>query len=550
MPDGKPGTVQLCTSLPDAVREAWMVVESVPETLETKSKVLGDLSRLMAQDCILATNSSSYTGSELAGFVAEDVRSQFINTHYYGAPERNLLEIMPNQLTDPAIAPFVAQVAQKHGLDPVLVNKESPGYIANRVWAAVMRESLQLAAQGIATPETIDRTLDTLVPGVKPFALMDQQGLGAVHTTESHFQSTASELGKLYPSVLPYLERKLEHSELGWATDKGFYDYTPADKQPHLLYLDVVKGYAARRPLDGRATSMIAMGLHMPDGVIAAPDGSVFIGCMGATEAENNGYIVRAYPPSDLVSSDDWIVRTVVPQGISRTPKQLVLDETADKIYWSDREAGRVWRCNYDGSEREVVWASAPPETPRPLEDQSKHCVGIAVDPAKGWVYWTHKGMARGGQGRILRAPLADPAGGRVEEPHLRTDVEVLYDHLPEPIDLHLAEGGKQLYWTDRGVGAVFSAPLPQTFTPSLAQVKGDMDQAKATISQPPTLISDHFHQTIGLALDESAGHLYVTDLGGAIYRINLDGSSKIRIRDTDHNGYTGIALQFPLSTN
>lgn len=516
-----------------ALDKSWMVIEAVPEILATKSKVLGQLAKLSPKDAILATNSSSFTGRELLNAIPEASRSQFINTHYYSPPEFNLIEIMANEHTDPAIPEFLVKLARSHGLDPVMVEKESIGFIANRIWASIKREALQITAEGVADHKGVDKALNSFIPGLKPFELMDQTGLNTALHTEEHLQSIYPALGHTYPKALPLLQQKVANNELGWETDKGFYKYTPETQQPHLLYLDIFKGYAVRRPVDGRYTSMMATGLRMPDGVIAGPDGSVFIGCMGATEGGNDGYIVRAYPPADPQAAEDWTVQEIVPQGVSRTPKQICLDEGAEKLYWSDREGGRVWRCNYDGSGIECIYASVPDDTVRPIADQSKHCVGNAVDPKNGWFYWTLKGPARGGQGKILRAPIKGQPG---VHPKDRTDIEVLYENLPEPIDLHIGDEGKTIYWTDRGVGAVFKAPLPAELTPS----------TKPTITVPPKMLSDHFHQTIGLAVDEAAGHIYVTDLGGAVYRINLDGSGKTRIRDTDDNMYTGIALQLP----
>ena len=79
---------------------------------------------------------------------------------------------------------------------------------------------------------------------------------------------------------------------------------------------------------------------------------------------------------------------------------------------------------------------------------ERNHCVGIAVDVDRRLLYWTQKGAPNGGEGRIFRAPLDLPAE---PSPQYRDDIELLWKDLPEPIDLHLIDGGATLLWTDRG---------------------------------------------------------------------------------------------------
>jgi hypothetical protein len=100
--------------------------------------------------------------------------------------------------------------------------------------------------------------------------------------------------------------------------------------------------------------------------------------------------------------------RHIVPGG-TFTPKQLKLDRAHGKLYWSDREGLRVMRANLDGSRIETLVETAQGEEAR--RDARNWCVGIALDVERGKVYWTQKGS--GGNGRILRANLEIPKGGR-----------------------------------------------------------------------------------------------------------------------------------------
>nr|MDT0526532.1 hypothetical protein [Streptomyces sp. DSM 41633] len=119
------------------------------------------------------------------------------------------------------------------------------------------------------------------------------------------------------------------------------------------------------------------------------------------------------------------------------TGKQLTTDQSGT-LYWGDREGCRVSCARTDGTGLTDLVVNT--------RDDSwlQECVGVAVTSEH--LYWTQKGPAKGGRGRILRAGLAIPAGESAES---RTDIEVLWDHLPEPIDLEIVGGW--LYWTDRG---------------------------------------------------------------------------------------------------
>jgi hypothetical protein len=133
---------------------------------------------------------------------------------------------------------------------------------------------------------------------------------------------------------------------------------------------------------------------------------------------------------------------TIVPPGGTFTPKQLQLEKRSGKLYWSDREGMRVMRANLDGSEIETLVDTSLGDS-RPGPDPRKWCVGIAVDTGGGKFYWTQKGGHHAGLGRILRAKIQVPQGQSAGN---RRDIELLYDNLPEPIDLDLDLVNRTLY--------------------------------------------------------------------------------------------------------
>lgn len=234
----------------------------------------------------------------------------------------------------------------------------------------------------------------------------------------------------------------------------------------------------------------------------------------------------------DFLSADGSIWRCdlnghnitrIAGNGDIYTPKQLQLDREDQRLYWCDREGGRVMCCRTDGSEVTIlVESSLSSDYPR---DKTEQCVGIALDKKNGHLYWTQKGPQKGGKGRLFRTGLTLPAG---ERPESRRDIELLADHLPEPIDLEIDHRYGYLYWTDRG-----------------AEPDGNsLNRARITaagISGAEVLVRG-FHEAIGLALDAEKPVAYVSDLSGRVFRIDLTTLEKSVFYEGG-NGVTGIAI-------
>ncbi|MEU4928729.1 3-hydroxyacyl-CoA dehydrogenase [Streptomyces yokosukanensis] len=267
---------------------------------------------------------------------------------------------------------------------------------------------------------------------------------------------------------------------------------------------------------DGSDKTFLVTGCRIPDGIaVDAAAGHVYWTNMGVPQ-ENDGSIER-------VDLDGGNRTTIVPSGVTHTPKQLHLEAADRKLYWGDREGMRVMRCDLDGSNVETLVQTGEGADDR--RDETRWCVGVAVDPAGGHLYWSQKGPSDAGRGRILRAGIDPPAG---HDAAGRGDVEVLFEGLPEPIDLEvdLAEG--MLYWTDRG-----DPPRGNTVN------RSPMHPADGR--RTPEILFTHLMEGIGIALDPEGGHMYVTDLGGSVYGAGLDGSHGKEILVVQGN-LTGIA--------
>lgn len=295
---------------------------------------------------------------------------------------------------------------------------------------------------------------------------------------------------------------------------------TPGSKATigRLFVLDLSGGRVFSLNADGSDQKVIVTGCLHPDGIVVDVEaGHIYWTNMGVPNL-NDGSIERA----DL---DGRNRKMIVSEGGTFTPKQLYLDKKNGKLYWSDREGMRVMRSNLDGSKIETLIETGHGDADR--LDATKWCVGITVDVERGQIYWTQKGPDKAGQGRIFRASIEIPNGQTAAN---RTDIEVLFDNLPEPIDLDLDLSNRMLYWTDRG-------DPPRGNTVNRAPMDGDLKKRR----QAPEILLTHLMEGIGIALDLKEKRMFLTDLAGSVYSAKLNGSDKKQLL-YDQGNLTGIA--------
>jgi hypothetical protein len=284
-----------------------------------------------------------------------------------------------------------------------------------------------------------------------------------------------------------------------------------------LFVLELNAGRIHSMSPDGSDKETIVTDCRNCDGIVVdVKAGHIYWTNMGVPHL-NDGSIERA----DI---DGKNRKVVVPQGATFTPKQLHLDKENGKLYWCDREGMRVMRSNLDGSSIETLVVTGQGESDR--RDQTRWCVGITIDPKRKQFYWTQKGPTKGNRGRIFRANIEIPKG---ETPVNRSDIEVLFDGLPEPIDLELDVENRVLYWTDRG-------DPPRGNTVNRAPI-----DVRPSPNNTPEILLTHLMEGIGIALDVPGNRMFVTDFAGSIYSANLDGSQERNFLYAQGN-LTGIA--------
>lgn len=213
----KPGEIKLTDSLQEASTDAWMVIEAVPEKLDLKIEIIGQVDKFAPADCIIATNSSSLRSDQMLDKTEKKYR--ICNSHYYMPPDQPYVEFMSCGYTDPAIFPFVMEKVATVGLQPVLAKKESTGFVFNRIWAGIKRECLLVIADGISDAQTIDDMFKSWFnAGKGPCQMMDTVGLDTVYNIEAVYEEQAG----VTPRAKDWLKSAhVDKGNLGVKSGKG-----------------------------------------------------------------------------------------------------------------------------------------------------------------------------------------------------------------------------------------------------------------------------------------------------------------------------------------
>jgi len=221
LPGSKAGAIVGVDDMATALKDAWIVFESVPEDLELKKDIFKQVDALSDADAILASNSSSYSSSAFADSVKNPAR--LLNTHFLMPPGITPVELMSCGRTDPAVIQLLVDVLPGYGLTPYVVHRESMGFIFNRIWAAIKRETLAVVAEGVASAEVVDAIYSQATGSQHgPFRLMDAVGLDVVLSIEENYAQHRPGLPE-GPRIL--LKKMIAEGRLGVKSGRGFYDY-------------------------------------------------------------------------------------------------------------------------------------------------------------------------------------------------------------------------------------------------------------------------------------------------------------------------------------
>jgi len=213
--------IDAVVDLEEAVADADVVIEAVPERMDIKKDVYGDLEAYAPDEAIFATNTSSLSITDLSEVTERP--EQFCGMHFFNPPVRmQLVEIITGAHTSEETLAAIEQLAEAFDKSPVRVRKDSPGFIVNRVLVPQMNEACWLVHDDVATVGEVDATtkFDMGLP-MGAFELGDQVG----HDVTLHVLEYLHEvLGEAYEPC-PLLAEQVDSGDLGKKTGAGFYDY-------------------------------------------------------------------------------------------------------------------------------------------------------------------------------------------------------------------------------------------------------------------------------------------------------------------------------------
>jgi len=211
----------------DVMAAAQFVIEAIPEVLELKHRLYASLAELMADDAILASNTSGFPPDRLVAPLR--AKERFLIAHFWNPPHMiPLVEVVPGTATAPEVTERTAALMSAIGMEPVVLAKAIPGFVGNRLQFAVLREALSIVRSGAATPDVVDRVMKASLGRrwgiVGPLEGADMGGLDTFLDISQHLMP---ELAK-DEDVLDLLRAQVNAGRVGVRSCAGFYEWDDA----------------------------------------------------------------------------------------------------------------------------------------------------------------------------------------------------------------------------------------------------------------------------------------------------------------------------------
>ena len=206
-----------------------LAIECVHEQVSSKRRVLREISAILPETTIVASNSSYFTPSMLSKFVEHPQR--FAHIHFHSPVwTATIVDIVLGPDADPEILERLRKFAKRIGQTPIVQSVENPGYIFNWILQAMLKSSLELVDRKVASPEDIELSWKKITGmSVGPFGLMDLIGIDLIHQVLSNARwlGDYDETQKLIDILQPWLDR----GQLGVKSGQGFFDYSPNESK-------------------------------------------------------------------------------------------------------------------------------------------------------------------------------------------------------------------------------------------------------------------------------------------------------------------------------
>ena len=220
------GEIAIAETLAPCVAGADLVVETVPEKLDLKIEVFRAVEALVGKDCVLASDTSGIPITKIQEGVA--VPERVIGMHWSNPPHIiPMIEVIAGQKTAPKVVSWMVETIKSTGHLPVVIKKDVPGFVENRVLYAVMRECIDLVEQGVIDPEALDDCVSWGIgyklAVVGPMALLDMAGLDVYGAVAGYLNKELCDRG----DVAAYVTDRTSRGNLGMKTGGGIFSYTP-----------------------------------------------------------------------------------------------------------------------------------------------------------------------------------------------------------------------------------------------------------------------------------------------------------------------------------
>jgi 3-hydroxyacyl-CoA dehydrogenase len=223
------------TDLAEAVKDADIVSESIPENIEVKRSFFQKLDKLAPEKTIFTTNSSTIIPGEIAGAV--DRPEKFLALHFAnGIWDANVAEVMGHPGTDAVVFDQVVEFARAIGMVPVPLHKEHPGYVLNSLLIPFLSAAGSLFVKGVTDFESIDKTWMIATGGrMGPFGIMDIIGMQTIYDIELLLGNKLDDKAMLARAEF-FKRNYIDRGKLGVKSGEGFYKYPdPAYSDPGFL---------------------------------------------------------------------------------------------------------------------------------------------------------------------------------------------------------------------------------------------------------------------------------------------------------------------------
>lgn len=252
--------------LAEAVKDADLIIEAVPEVFEIKTQVFAECDKLAKPECIFASNTSTMRITDLAKATKRE--DKFIGLHFFNPPVlMKLVEVIRGEKSSDEAIKIGVEYVKKLGKVPVVVRKDVPGFIVNRIQAPSGALLMAIIEKGIAKPEEIDAMMRKMGLPMGPFELMDFTGIDVFYHASKYYAKTIS------PDYEPpkIVEEMVKAGKLGKKTGKGWYDWSAGRPQ-----IDLDKATDKISPMDfsiveiNEAVKLVEMGVADPQDIDTA----------------------------------------------------------------------------------------------------------------------------------------------------------------------------------------------------------------------------------------------------------------------------------------